>query len=163
MSTPGESGRKALDCTTRLGPIAEALTFLPVENAYVDGDIAVLDGASSFPALQDTLSRGAAHELVYFAFDLLRLDGLDLTPLPLIERKAALKKLLGRRRRGGPIRYSDRVQGQGGRFYSHANSGWEGIVSKLARSPIGPVEPPNGSRSNACCGRKRSLGALGSP
>ena len=31
--------------------------------------------------------------------------------MPLIERKAALKKLLGRRRRGGPIRYSDHVQG----------------------------------------------------
>jgi ATP-dependent DNA ligase len=41
--------RKALDWTTRLGPIAGALTFLPVENAHVDGEIAVLDLRPSAP------------------------------------------------------------------------------------------------------------------
>ena len=51
-------------------------------------------------------------------------------------RKAALKKLLGRRRRAGPIRYSDHVRGQGEPFYAHAcKLGLEGIVSKLAKSP----------------------------
>ena len=58
--------------------------------------------------------------------------------MPLIERKAALKKLLVRRR-SGPIRYSDHVQGQGGPFYAHAcKVGLEGIVSKLAKSPYRP-------------------------
>ena len=59
--------------------------------------------------------------------------------MPLIERKAALKKLLGRRHGAGPIRYSDHVQGQGGAFHAHAcKLGLEGIVSKLARSPYRP-------------------------
>jgi bifunctional non-homologous end joining protein LigD len=89
--------------------------------------------------LQDVLSKGHSGDLLYFAFDLLHRDGLDLTPLPLIERKAALKKLLGRRRGAGPIRYSDHVQGKGGAFYNHAcKLGLEGIVSKLARSPYRP-------------------------
>jgi len=133
--------RTGLDWTARFRPIATALGSLPIKTAYVDGEVAVLgpDGVTSFAALQDTLSKGHAADLVYFAFDLLHLDGLDLMPLPLIERKATLKKLLGRRRGGGPIRYSDRVQGQGGAFYAHAcKLGLEGIVSKLAGSPYRP-------------------------
>jgi bifunctional non-homologous end joining protein LigD len=91
---------------------------------------------TSFAALQDALSKGRAADLIYFAFDLLHLDGLDLRPLPLLERKAALKKLLGHRRRAGPIRFSDHVQGQGEALYAHAcRLGLEGIVSKLASSP----------------------------
>ena len=95
-----------LDWTARFRPIATALASLPVKTAYLDGEVAVHgpDGVTSFAALQDALSKGGAADLVYFAFDFLHLDGLDLTPLPLIERKAALKKLLGRRRGAGPIR-----------------------------------------------------------
>jgi bifunctional non-homologous end joining protein LigD len=118
-----------------------ALASLPVKTAYLDGEVAILgrDGVTSFAALQDALSKGHSADLVYFAFDLLNLDGLDLTPLPMIERKAALKKLLGRRRGAGPIRNSDHVQGQGGAFYAHAcKLGLEGIVSKLAKSPYRP-------------------------
>ena len=55
--------------------------------------------------------------------------------MPLLERKAALKKMLGRRA-AGPIRYSDHVDGRGEAFYDHAcRLGLEGIVSKLASSP----------------------------
>jgi bifunctional non-homologous end joining protein LigD len=133
--------RTGLDWTARFRPIATSLASLPVKTVYLDGEVAVLgpDGVTSFAALQDALSKGHAGDLVYFAFDLLHLDGLDLTPLPLIERKATLKKLLARRRRGGSIHYSDHVQGQGEAFYVHAcKLGLEGIVSKLARSPYRP-------------------------
>jgi bifunctional non-homologous end joining protein LigD len=67
---------------------------------------------TSFAALQDALSKGGSADLVYFVFDLLHLDGLDLRPLPLIERKGTLKKLLGRRGKAGQIRYSDHIQGR---------------------------------------------------
>jgi bifunctional non-homologous end joining protein LigD len=69
-------------------------------------------GVTSFAALQDALSKGGSADLVYFVFDLLHLDGLDLRPLPLIERKGTLKKLLGRRGKAGQIRYSDHIQGR---------------------------------------------------
>ena len=114
--------RTGLDWTTRFHSIAEALGDLPVKVAYLDGEVAVLgtDGVTSFAALQD----------------LLYLGGLDLRPLPLLARKTALKKLLGRRRAAGPIRFSDHVQGQGEAFYAHAcRLGLEGVVSKLATSP----------------------------
>ena len=111
---------------------------LPVKTAYLDGEVAIVgpDGVTSFAALQDALSKGGPADLIYFVFDLLHLDGLDLRPLPLIERKGTLRKLLGRRGKAGHIRYSDHVQGQGEAFYAHAcRLGPEGIVSKLARSP----------------------------
>ncbi len=130
--------RTGLDWTARFRPIAAALAALPVKTAYLDGEVAIVgpDGVTSFAALQDALSKGGSADLVYFVFDLLHLDGLDLRPLPLIERKGTLKKLLGRRGKAGHIRYSDHVQGQGEAFYAHAcRLGLEGIVSKLATSP----------------------------
>jgi bifunctional non-homologous end joining protein LigD len=86
--------RTGLDWTARFRPIATALASLPVKTAYLDGEVAILgpDGLTSFAALQDALSKGLAADLVYFAFDLLHLDGLDLTPLQLIERKATLRR-----------------------------------------------------------------------
>jgi bifunctional non-homologous end joining protein LigD len=130
--------RTGLNWTARFRPVAAAMTDLPITTAYLDGEVAVLspDGLTSFAALQEALSKGRSGDLVYFAFDLLHLNDLDLRPLPLLQRKAALKKLLGRRRITGPIRFSDHVQGQGEAFYTHAcRLGLEGIVSKLASSP----------------------------
>ena len=129
--------RTGLDWTARFRRIATDLGELKATTAYLDGEIAVLgpDGVTSFARLQDALSKSRSGDLVYFVFDLLYLDGLDLRPLPLLERKAALKKMLGRRA-AGPIRYSDHVDGRGEAFYDHAcRLGLEGIVSKLASSP----------------------------
>jgi bifunctional non-homologous end joining protein LigD len=56
------------------------------------------DGTTSFSALQGHGDTPA--ELVYFAFDLLHLDGEDLMRLPLLERKARLETLLS----GAPAR-----------------------------------------------------------
>jgi bifunctional non-homologous end joining protein LigD len=94
--------RTGLDWTKRFRPIAEALADLPIHRAYIDGEVAALDeqGISNFGALQDALSKGHAERLVYIAFDLLHLDGLDLRELPLVDRKEALQRLLRRAPRG---------------------------------------------------------------
>ena len=116
-----------LDWTARFRPIATALASLPVKTAYLDGEVAILgpDGLTSFAALQDALSKGHAADLVYFAFDLLHLDGLDLTPLPLIERKAALKMLLGRRAVAGRFATPTMSKARAGpSTHTPANSGW---------------------------------------
>jgi ATP dependent DNA ligase domain len=74
--------------------------------------------------------------IVYFAFDLLHLDGKDLTGLPLVDRKAALEELLFGVDRVGPIRFSDHYVGRGAEFFEQACSLMlEGIVSKRAGSP----------------------------
>ena len=72
------------------------------------------DGVTSFAALQDALSRGQAQRLTYHVFDLLHLDGRDLTGPPLIERKVLLQHLLVGLPKGGPV-----CHGQGFSFAAH--------------------------------------------
>jgi bifunctional non-homologous end joining protein LigD len=75
---------------------------------------------------------------VYFAFDILHLDGEDLMPLPLLERKARLRQALGAAP-PPPFQYVDHVLGEGGAFFKEAcRMQIEGIVSKLARAPYKP-------------------------
>ena len=126
--------RNGKDWTDRFGPVARAIADLPAEEALLDGEVAVLlpNGTTSFQALQNALGNGK-EELVYFAFDLLHLDGQDLRPLPLLQRKEALASLLPK---SGPIRMSDHVQGTGEAFYRHAcDFGLEGIISKRGDQP----------------------------
>ena len=111
---------------------------LPPSDAYIDGEVLVLDeaGVSSFASLQDALSlKKRTERLVYFAFDLLHLDGHDIQSLPLVERKRKLEALLGKLKKSGPVRYSQHVVGQGPAFFKQAcKLQLEGIVSKLASS-----------------------------
>ena len=90
--------RNGLDWTAKYPDIAAAIGALNCRQAYLDGELcAVLpDGTTSFSALQG--HGDAPAELVYFAFDLLHLDGEDLMRLPLLERKARLEALLAARR-----------------------------------------------------------------
>src|SRR5262245_13429483 len=128
--------RSGLDWTARFKPIAEAAGKIKAKGAYIDGEVAVLDdaGVSDFGGLQEALSEGKAERLIYFAFDLLHLDGLDFMNTPLVERKARLEELIGSIR--GPICYSEHVLGKGPEFFRSAcKSGLEGIVSKRAGSP----------------------------
>ena len=128
--------RNRQDWTARFPAVAEAAAALPVKEALLDGEIVVLDraGVSSFQALQqaDQLEKGKT--LVYVAFDLLFLDGRDLRPLPLVERKARLASLLKGRR--GRLRYSEHFDVPGERVYERAcRLGLEGIIAKRKHAP----------------------------
>jgi bifunctional non-homologous end joining protein LigD len=116
--------------------MAGALTRLRVKQAWLDGEAVVLDGRkiSSFQLLQEALSNGRGAEIVYFAFDLLYLDGVDTRAAPLEERKAALKTLLSPR--GERIHFLDAVAGHGPAVLARAcTRGLEGIVSKRREEP----------------------------
>jgi DNA invertase Pin-like site-specific DNA recombinase len=75
--------------------VVEACTRLPCKAAITDGEIIVQDekGMSDFDALRSAIHK-APHRIVFFAFDLLHLDGQDLRRSPLLERRAALRKLI---------------------------------------------------------------------
>jgi ATP-dependent DNA ligase len=91
-------------------------------------------GITSFNIVQLASDSGNAAALVFFLFDLLYLDGEDLRPWPLIERKERLSALLAN---PGPcLHYSDHVIGGGPAFYSKACAMHvEGIVSKRIDAP----------------------------
>lgn len=128
--------RTSLDWTHRMPSIASAVSELPVQSALLDGEVVVLDsdGTTSFASLQAAFQEGARHQLTYFVFDLLHLDGHNLRDLPLLERKRILGELLSGLPAGSPIRLSEHMNGSGKTIFEHAcKLGAEGIVSKLAR------------------------------
>ena len=132
--------RNGNDWTSAFPEIAEAVRKLNVDDALIDGEVAVVlpDGRTSFQALQASSSRAHRGTLVYFVFDLLRLEGERLESLPLEERKARLEKLVGNRKTGR-IRFSEHVEGHGESFFEQAcGLGLEGIVSKRRDLPYRP-------------------------
>jgi DNA ligase D len=128
--------RAGLDWTKRYGDLPRAFANLGCKSAIVDGEIVVLDdkGISRFAGLQDALAEGPGSRLVFYAFDLLYLDGRDLRGTALETRKALLAQLLANHLSGtSPIQFSDHVAGSGAELYEHAAElGLEGIVSKRA-------------------------------
>lgn len=126
--------RNGHDWTSKLHRIAETIAALSVKNAWLDGEVVALkpDGRISFQTLQNAFDARSDSDLVYYVFDLLYLDGYDLRPVPLIERKRLLASLL-KGGRSGVIRYSDHIAGQGDVAYAEAcRSGMEGLIAKRA-------------------------------
>lgn len=126
--------RNGLDWTHRMKPLADAALRLPVKSAIIDGEVVVLtaDGNSSFAELQASFQGDSAAKQIYFAFDLLHLDGHNLRNLPLSERKRLLEQLVGAEQTN-PIRFSQHIQGDAAEiFHKACELGSEGIVSKTA-------------------------------
>jgi bifunctional non-homologous end joining protein LigD len=130
--------RKGLDWTEKFSPIADALAELPVDSALVDGEIVVEDenGVADFSGLQKVLKEGGRDRLVFYVFDLLHLDGRDLTKLKLTERKQLLEQLMASVPEGGPLRYSAHFTENGDLMLKHlCRLSAEGIISKRADAP----------------------------
>ena len=129
--------RKGLDWTGKFPNVAAAVAELSARTALIDGEVVILDagGVSSFSGLQAALKAGERDRFLYYVFDLLHLDGRDLTGVPLIERKAELGRLVGKAQQG-TIRYSDDFEASGPTMLQHAcGLGLEGIVSKRTDAP----------------------------
>lgn len=136
--------RRGRDATDKFPEIAEAIEGCPGNDFILDGELVIQDGQGK-PIFQKLLERSSltsaqqrrymaeASPAVYFAFDLLRLDGRDLRGLPLIERKKLLHALLPNQ---GRVRVVDHVEGQGEALLEAVRAkGLEGIVGKKADAP----------------------------
>lgn len=131
--------RAGSDLTPAFPEIARAVRGLPYEGLVLDGEIVVPgpDGKPSFGRLQrrgrtarevDALRAAAETPATFYAFDLIALEGFDLRPLPLLERKTFLRGLLPT---VGPVRFLDHVDGAGEAFYEAIEKmGLEGMVAK---------------------------------
>ncbi len=124
--------RRGNDWTDKFPHLVNAARQLPIKSALLDGELVAQlpNGVSSFAALQNALSGGTVHRLIYFAFDLLYANDYDLQKVPLEQRKVILHKLLPD---GGPrcLQFVDHIVGNGPEFFQQtAAMGLEGVVSK---------------------------------
>jgi bifunctional non-homologous end joining protein LigD len=125
--------RREKEWTDEFPRVVAGAAKLPVKTALLDGELAGVlpDGRTSMHAM-------GGGSLAYFAFDIIHLDGEDLTALPLIERKRYLRQALGPKP-AAPFLYVEHVTGGGAAFFREAcRMKIEGIVSKLASSPYKP-------------------------
>src|SRR5262249_7570206 len=131
--------RTGLDWTDRFGkPIADALAGIDARSAVIDGEVVVLgsDGGSSFAELQLALSEARHDKMIFYAFDLLWLNGEDLRKEPLAHRKERLRDLLQGFDEQGALRLSEHFHEPGKVMLEHAcRMGLEGVVSKRADAP----------------------------
>ncbi|HZI50777.1 MAG TPA: DNA ligase D [Terriglobia bacterium] len=163
--------------TQRFPTLAAALKELPGDAVILDGEIVALDpeGHSHFELIQPRIHLSRARDIAeaderipvhFYAFDLLYLNGFDLTRFPLEQRKAVLRKLIPSN--GGWVRYNDHIEERGTDFFNAVSARrLEGIVAKHRESPyqqtrsrywlkiktqhtdhfvIGGFTPPEGSR-----------------
>ncbi|MGA2048549.1 MAG: DNA ligase D [Terracidiphilus sp.] len=130
--------RKGLDWTARMPTLAQAAAGLGVESAILDGEIVVLDdsGRSTFSDLQAAFQNGKNADMIYFAFDLLNLNGHNLRGLPLIRRKEILENLLLQAGPSPVLKFCEHIKGRGEVVFRKASElGAEGIVSKQVGAP----------------------------
>jgi bifunctional non-homologous end joining protein LigD len=119
------------DLTGRFPEVAKAIVkAVKSPNAVVDGEVTRIDpsGRTSFSELQQ-----GTGPLVYYAFDLLELDGETRVDLPLHERKAQLRKLLDGRVKN--VAYSEDFDDGDALFEVAQAQGLEGIIAKRVDSP----------------------------
>jgi bifunctional non-homologous end joining protein LigD len=86
---------------------------LKTYGAILDGEIIVPDetGLSDFGALELALAKGGSNELVFYAFDLLYIDGFDIRGCSLLDRKSVLAELMSDAKR--PLMYSEHLETDG--------------------------------------------------
>ncbi len=153
--------RKGLDWTEKFQAIAKEASALP--DVLVDGEIVALEhnGAPDFSTLQAALSDGKTDDLIFFAFDLLFADGMDIRGLPLAERKAQLRKLLEARPRSKArlIRYVEHFETGGEAVLQSAcKLSLEGIVSKKLSAPYRSGRSEDWTKAKCRAGHEVVLG-----
>jgi bifunctional non-homologous end joining protein LigD len=152
--------RKGLDWTDKFEAIAKEARVLG--DVLIDGEVVALDkeGVPNFSSLQAAIADGKTEKLIYFAFDLLFADGMDLRRLPLRERKARLKELLEERDgKAKAIRYVEHFETDGEAVMQSAlNLSLEGIVSKRLSAAYHSGRSESWTKVKARAGQEVVLG-----
>ncbi len=132
--------RSGKDWTDKFGPLVAEFKALALPSCLIDGEITAPDknGNPSFSALQAALKRGHGEQgdrrLDFHGFDLLELEGEDMTALSNIERKERLEALIPPG--GTNVRVADHLIGSGEKLLkAMCDAGQEGIIAKKIDAP----------------------------
>ncbi len=127
--------RSGKDWTDRFLALKTAFDPVPCDAALIDGEVMAANvSGSAFSSLQSALANGAP--LVFYAFDLLSLNGKDITDELQETRRGTLVDLLAGLPKDGPLRLSEPIVGRGPDVFARAcEVGAEGIISKRIDAP----------------------------
>ena len=156
--------RRGNDWTARFPHVAERLARIPVDSATLDGELVALDesGKSVFNLLQQSLDGHDDRHLVFFAFDILYLDGADLREEPARERRATLARVLRRARvtERGAVRIGQEMPGTAKTLMRAAcRLGLEGVIGK--RLDASYASGRNGNWIKVKCGKRQEFVVVG--
>ena len=133
--------RNGKDLTSTYPEVRGAVAAQAARQLLLDGELVAYDGGqTSFSRLQQRLGVAspsaqliAAYPVVYCVFDLLALDGEDLTGLPLLERRARLARAV---ETDAALALTEAWRGDAERRFADAcHAGWEGLIAKRADAP----------------------------
>src|SRR5580658_9568398 len=133
--------RTGKDLTSTYPEVRAAVAGQQPRDLLLDGAAVAYDGdQTSFTRLQQRLGAAspspeqvAKYPVVYCVFDLLELDGRDLTDRPLVDRRARLIETL---RSSSALQHTEAWRDDPqGRFAKACRAGWEGLIAKRAQAP----------------------------
>jgi DNA ligase D-like protein (predicted ligase) len=133
--------RTGKDLTGTYPEVAAAVAAQKARSFLLDGEVIAYDGTqTSFSRLQQRLGTTSpsralidAYPVVYCVFDLLEIDGEDVTARPLVERRDCLARAV---RPGPALQISEAWRGDSvKRFADACRAGWEGLMAKRADAP----------------------------
>jgi len=131
--------RNHKNLTAMYPTVASAASKLGANQVVIDGEIVALDerGRPAFQALQHRSSH-LKHQIAFYAFDVLHLEGCDITREPIEGRRALLPKLIS----SNPvIRISAELPGSASKVIDAVRSlGLEGVIAKRRGSVYQPDE-----------------------
>lgn len=125
----------------RFPRVADAVAALGPDRFVLDGElVAFEDGVSSFARLQPRIqgrdpeqARQSDVKVYFYVFDVLHLEGHDVTGLPQRTRKSVLRRTFAF---DDPLRFTQHRNGEGEAYYAEAcRKGWEGVIAKRADAP----------------------------
>lgn len=129
--------RNGHDWTAKLPLQAKALAEMKLDGSWLDGEVVVLNdkGFPDFQGLQNAFEIGRSVDIIYFVFDAPFLHGVDQREMPVEDRRAALKKALGRKSRQ-ILRFSEAFTAKHQDIVESACAlSLEGVIGKRAGSP----------------------------
>jgi bifunctional non-homologous end joining protein LigD len=149
--------------------IAEALAAQPGPDLVVDGEIvAFSDGQTDFSRLQrrmqvadPALARRTGVAVFHYLFDIVYLDGFDLTAVPLRDRKRLLRASVSF---DGPLRYTAHRNASGEAYFEYAcRNGWEGVLAKRGDAPYVHKRSPDWLKFKCQQGQELVIGGFTDP
>jgi bifunctional non-homologous end joining protein LigD len=127
--------RRGYDWTDRFKSLTAAMSDLDCYIAIIDGEVIVPtdNGLSDFGALESDLAKKRSDRFLFYAFDIIYLDGFDLRACPFIERRKVLETLFKKTK--PPLIISETIEGVGSLLKNACKLELEGIVSKKKNGP----------------------------